>query len=393
MEFNHRDACAIVGIGTTEFSKNSGRSVVRLATEAIAAAIADAGLRPCDIDGVVRCDYDDVLPNDLAEVMGLPLTYWSTVGIGGAAPSAMVGQAVAAILSGQATNVVVYRSLNGRSGRRLGSADQGGPAPAVGGHGSYDEFFLPYGLNTPGQVWAIIAQRHMIEFGTKPADLGAIALTCRANANNNPNAQMRDRTLSMAEYEASPMISAPLRLYDYCLETDGACAVVVTAADRAADLAQQPVLIRAVAQGAPERPQPGLIYPVLLREKLTTQPSAWAARTLYRRAGLGPDDIDVAQLYDCFTITVLMQLEDYGFCAKGEGGAFAAGGAIGPGGRLPINTAGGNLSEGYIHGMNHVVEGVRQMRGTSPNQVEGAEVCLVTSGIPVSTSAMILRRP
>jgi acetyl-CoA acetyltransferase len=201
---------------------------------------------------------------------------------------------------------------------------------------------------------------------------------------------MADRELSMQEYLTGRPISLPLRLFDFCLETDGACAVVVTDTERARNLPHRPALIRAVAQGTSRHPQMGLVLPTLLRESLTTQPSADVAETLYRRAGMGPEDIDVAQFYDCFTITVLLQLEDYGFCKKGEGGPFASGGALDIGGAIPINTSGGHLSEGYIHGMNHVVEGVRQIRGTSSSQVAGAETCLVTSGIPVATSAMIL---
>jgi acetyl-CoA acetyltransferase len=215
--------------------------------------------------------------------------------------------------------------------------------------------------------------------------------TVRRRANANPAAQMSGRTMSQEDYLASPMISEPLRMLDFCLETDGACAVVVTSTERARDLAQPAVLVRAAAQGMAQDPQPGSYFSALLRPSLTSHPSALAAETLYRRAGLGPEDVDVAQLYDCFTITALLQLEDYGFCKKGEGGPFAASGAIDLDGVLPVNTAGGNLSEGYIHGMNHVVEGVRQLRGTSTSQVEGAEIGLVTSGIPVNTSALVLR--
>jgi acetyl-CoA acetyltransferase len=204
---------------------------------------------------------------------------------------------------------------------------------------------------------------------------------------------MRDRTLTMEQYLDSRVISAPLRLFDYCLETDGACAVVVTSTERARDLAKPPAVIRAVAQGGSFDMQGGIAFPVLMRPSLTTQPSAKVAETLYSRAGLGPRDIDVAQFYDCFTPTILFQLEDYGFCEKGEGGPFAASGAIGKGGSLPINTAGGNLSEGYIHGLNHIVEGVRQIRGESTSQVPNAETCLVTSGLPIVTSALILRTP
>jgi acetyl-CoA acetyltransferase len=186
------------------------------------------------------------------------------------------------------------------------------------------------------------------------------------------------------------MISRPLRLFDYCLETDGACAVIVTSTERARDCRKSPVLIRAVAQGSIPDPQPGIQYPVLMRESITELPARAVAATLYRRAGLGPEDIDVAQVYDCFTITVLLQLEDWGFCKKGEGGPFAASGAIDLHGSIPINTAGGNLSEGYIHGMNHVLEGVRQIRGESTSQVLGAEVCLVTSTPLPPGSALVL---
>jgi acetyl-CoA acetyltransferase len=361
-----------------------------LATEAALAALADAGLSATDVDGIVRCDSDAVRANDLVHTLGIgQLDYFSEVGPGGVGPCAMVGQAVAAIVSGEATTVLVFRSLNGRSGRRFGLSPVS--SRRVGGNGTYDELFLPYGLLTPGQIFGLLAQRHMLDFGTSEKDLGHIALACRSRANANPRAQMHDRPLTMDEYLAARMISRPLRLFDFCLETDGACAVVVTSAERARDLRQPPALIRAVAQGSLADPQPGIQFPVLLRESLTTLPARPTGQTLYKRAGLGPDDIDVAQLYDCFTITVLLQLEDYGFCPKGEGGPFVSSGEIEPGGRLPINTGGGHLSEGYIHGMNHVLEGVRQVRGESSNQVPDAEVCLVTSTPLPPGSALILR--
>jgi acetyl-CoA acetyltransferase len=387
--YSHRDRCAIVGIGATDYSRDSGRSDLSLATQAALAAIDDAGLSPKDIDGIVRCDMDLVRPNDLVQSLGLDgLSYFGEVGPGGVAPCGMVGQAVAAILSGQATTVLVFRCLNGRSGRRYGQSSA--TTSRVGGGGTYDEFFLPYGLLTPGQIFGLMAQRHMIEYGTSDKDLGAIALACRARANANPLAQMHDRPLTMDDYLAARMISRPLRLFDFCLETDGGCAVIVTSADRARDLRKPPVLIRAVAQGSLPSPQPGIQFPVLLRESITTLPAKPTADTLYRRAGLGPEDIDVAQIYDCFTITVLLQLEDFGFCPKGEGGPFASSGEIDLGGRIPINTGGGHLSEGYIHGMNHIVEGVRQIRGESTSQVPDAQVCLVTSTPLPPGSALIL---
>lgn len=385
----HRDRCAIAGIGATDFSRDSGRSDLTLAVQATLAALADAGLEAHDIDGVVRCDMDTVRPNDLAHALGIPeLTFWAETGPGGTAPPAMIGLAVGAILSGQATTVLCFRELNGRSGRRYGQA--GNATEAVGGAGSYDEFFAPYGLLTPGHIFALMAQRHMHEFGTRPEHLGHIALTCRARANANPAAQMHERTLTMDDYLASRTIAEPLRLFDFCLETDGAAAVIVTSTERARDLRQPPVAIRAVAQASIPDPQPGVQFPVLMRESITSLPATAVARTLYRRAGLGPEDIDVAHLYDCFTITVLMQLEDWGFCKKGEGGPFAASGALDLGGTLPINTGGGHLSEGYIHGMNHVLEGVRQIRGTSTSQVPGAAHCLVTATPLPPGSALIL---
>jgi acetyl-CoA acetyltransferase len=389
----HRDRCAIVGAGSTGFSRDSGRSVLSLATEASLAAISDAGLVPADIDGIVRCDFDVVAHNDLANALNLPnLTYWGASGPGGAAPAGMMAQAIGAILSGQATAVLVYRSMNGRSGFRLGKGRTQALGGAIGGNGSYEEFFVPYGLVSPGQMWAMLAQRHMHQYGTTSDQLGQIAVTCRERANANPNAQMSGRSLTLDEYLASPMISSPLRLPDYCLETDGACAVVVTSAERAADTAKPAVLIRALAQGSVPGVQPGMASPVLMRPDPLTLPSTNIAKTLYQRAGMGPEDVDVAQFYDCFTITVLVQLEDYGFCAPGEGGPFVESGAIGKGGSLPINTSGGNLSDGYIHGMSHIVEGVLQLRGESTSQVPGVETCLVTSGLPISSGAMILRR-
>lgn len=389
-DFPARDRCAISGIGATDFSVNSGRTVLSLATGAALAAIADAGLKPDDIDGIIRCEQDEVTHNDLAYALGLTdLAYWGSTGTGGGAPAGMIAQAVAAIVAGLAKTVLVFRSLNGRSGVRFGAGRGTG---TVGGNGSFDEYFMPHGLVTPGQMWAILAQRHMHEFGTTSEQLGHIALACRARANANPAAQMHAKKMTMEDYLASKMISDPLRLFDYCLETDGACAVVVTSVERAKDAPQPAAVIRSVAQASIPRVQAGMAFPVLMRPSLTEQPSANVARTLYQRAGLGPSDIDVAQFYDCFTPTVLFQLEDYGFCKKGEGGPFAASGALELGGTLPINTAGGNMSEGYIHGVNHIVEGVRQIRGTSTNQVQDAEVCLVTSGLPIATGAMILRK-
>lgn len=386
-----RDRCAIAGIGTTDFSRESGRTTLTLATQAALAAARDANIDPKSIDGIVRCDADAVAHNDLATALGLEqLTYWGMTGAGGAAPCGMVGQAIGAILSGQASTVLVYRSLNGRSGRRWGRGRRA--RTAVGGDGSLDEFFTPYGLTAPGQLWAMAARRHFDLYGTTHEDLGHIAVAFRRYANANPAAQMTHRELTLEQHASGRALSSPLRLFDYCLESDGACAVIVTSTDRARDLGVEPVLIRAAAQTASPAVQGGLFYGSLMREDFLEQPSMMLADTLYRRAGVSAADIDVAQLYDCFTMTVLVQLEAYRFCPVGEGGRFAASGALGPQGAIPTNTSGGHMSEAYIHGMNHIVEGVRQMRGTSTSQVVGAETCLVTSGLPVATSALILRK-
>lgn len=388
-----RDATAIIGTGNTDYSRESGRSVLTLATQASLAAIRDAGLEPNEIDGIVRCDFDVVTHNDLANSLGLTnLSFWGFNGPGGSAPAGMMAQAVGALMSGQAKNVLVFRSMNGRSGFRLGKGRLQGATGPIGGNGTYEEFFVPYGLVSPGQAWAMLARRHMHEYGTTSEQLGRIALACRDRANANPNAQMHRKTMTMDDYLNAPMISSPLRLPDYCLETDGACAVVVTTADRAGDAPKNPVFVSAVAQGVVPDMQGGLAAPALMRPDPLRLPSTQVAARLYERSGMGPEDIDVAQFYDCFTITVLVQLEDYGFCKPGEGGPFAASGAIEMGGALPINTSGGNMSDGYIHGMSHIVEGARQLRSESTSQVDGAETCLVTSGLPIVTGGMILRK-
>jgi acetyl-CoA acetyltransferase len=196
----------------------------------------------------------------------------------------------------------------------------------------------------------------------------------------------------MEQYLGSRMISSPLRLFDFCLESDGACAVVITSAERARDLPKHPVLIRAVAGGAPPDRRVGMMFPVVTRQDMTDLGGRRAGQTLWKRAGVGPADMDCAQIYDCFTISVILQLEAYGFCAKGEGGPFAASGAIRYGGRLPINTAGGHLSEGYVHGMNHIVEAVRQLRGEGVRQVPDAELALCTGGpLPIGSSVVFRR--
>jgi acetyl-CoA acetyltransferase len=389
VEYSHRDKCAIVGIGSTEFSANSRRSALTLASEAVTKALNDAGLTIDDIDGLVRCDTDKVAPYSLAAALGARnVAYWGDAGPGGNAPCMMMASAVGAILSGQAKVVVVYRALNGRSQMRLGS----GTRRDGGGAETVDEFYVPYGVLSPGHLFAMVAQRYVQEYGLTPEQLGMVAVTQRLHANQAPHAQMHGRPMSLDDYLAARMLSTPLRLFDYCLETDGACAFIVTSADRASDLRRPPVLIRAVSGGVPPDIRPGMLFSTTSRDDMTDLPGRWTAARLWKRAGMGPDDMDTAQLYDCFSIAVPLQLEAYGFCGRGEGGAFVADGQIGRLGRVPVNTAGGHLSEGYIHGVNHILEAVRQLRGEADMQIANVDVSLVTSGPLPMASAAVLRK-
>jgi acetyl-CoA acetyltransferase len=255
-------------------------------------------------------------------------------------------------------------------------------------------FAMPYGLLMAAAAYALPTRRHMHLYGTTGEQLGRIAVTFREHAGRNPRAVMGSRPMTLADHQASPMIADPHRLFDCCLESDGACAVVVTTPERARDLAKRPVEILASEQGAPKGYAFGSFTNANISDELyATGGCEELAGRLYGKAGLGPRDVDVAQIYDHFTGCVLMQLEDYGFCGRGEGGPFVESGALSwAGGSLPTNTHGGSLSEAYIHGLNHVVEGVRSLRGESTSPVEGAEVCLVTSAACVPSSALLLAR-
>jgi len=385
-----RKAC-IVGIGQTDYQRWGGitdRSQFQLACEAILAAAADAGLPVRDIDGFASYSNDTSEPPLLQVALGLPrLRYAAMVwGGGGGGSCAAVDQAVAAVESGQANYVVAFRALAQGQGQRFGQHRDGRI------HGS---FTAPFGMLSPPSMTAPTVRRHMHEYGTTSEHLAEVALTCRANAQRNPNAVMRDRPLTRDDYFAARMIADPFRLNDCCLETDGACAVLVTTEERARDLQGPTVRILASIHGSgPGWGTGALGSHNMPLDSYASVNSRTLAPELFGRAGLQPADIDVAQIYDNFTGLVIMALEDYGFCGIGEGGPLVASGAIRwPHGDLPINTAGGNLSEAYVHGMNHVVEGVRQMRGTSTSQVEGAETCFVCGGLGVApTSALILAR-
>lgn len=383
--FALRDKYAIVGIGTTAYSANSGRTVRALAIEACANAIADAGLKPADIDGLVSYNFNDSVPA-IAVATGLEIPaagYAVDFLAGGNAANLIVLTAAAAIEAGLADTVVCYRAMNGRSGFRLGG---GREFRALGP----TQFTAPFGWITYPQAMAMWCRRYMIEHDLTAEQLGTIAVTLRDNATLNPRAMQRN-PLSLDEYLSSRRIVDPFRLFDICLETDGACAVVVTSAERARDLQQKPVYIRGGAYGG--GPQQGDdLFDCIRWPDHAQNYSHYIADDLWRSAGLGPSDIDVAEIYDCFTYSIVMQLEGFGFCGIGEGGGFVADGHIRRDGALPVNTHGGLLSEGYIHGFNHVVEAVEQLRGQSgPRQVPGAEIALTTAGAMTCGSAMVLR--
>ncbi|MBM3155703.1 MAG: lipid-transfer protein [Chloroflexi bacterium] len=378
-----KDKSCIVGISETEYSKNSGRSEMRLALEVIKGACDDAGISPKEIDGIVRFSVDGNQVDEIARNLGLEnLRFFPEVFFGGGAGCGTIQMAAMAVALGKAKNVVCFRALNERSGFRYGQMAMAMP---MMGHFQYS---IPFGLMAPGSMVAVMAVRHMHLYGTKTTDFGEVAVAFRKHANKNPKAMMHSKTLTMEDHANARMLAYPLRLFDYCQETDGACAVLITSPDRAKHLKQKPVYIMATEQGTGSWMEMMTSYQrqniADLEEYTRMAPHLW------KEAGIGPKDIDCAQIYDAFSPLVIMQLESFGFCKFGEGGPFVRNGALQIGGRLPTNTSGGCLSEAYIHGMNQVVEGVRQLRGTSYVQVPNCKHVLVTSGSGIPTSAIVI---
>jgi acetyl-CoA acetyltransferase len=380
---------AIAGIGATEFSKESGRSELQLSCEAVLDALADAGLSAGDVDGLVTFTMDNSSEIAVARELGMgDLRFFSRINYGGGAACGTVQQAAMAVATGVADVVVCYRGFNERSGQRFGQVSQWA-ATQVNTNGLDNAFTYPYGLSTPAATVAMQARRYMHEYGATSADFGVVAVADRKHAATNPNAFFFGKPITIEDHQASRMIADPLHLLDCCQESDGAVAIVVTTPERAADLRQRPVSITAAAQGsAPDQ----FVMTSYYREDIGIPEIGVVGDELWRQSGLGPDDIATAVLYDHFTPYVLMQLEELGFCKPGEAKDFIAHGAIELGGRLPLNTHGGQLGEAYIHGMNGIAEAVRQVRGTSVNQVEDVQHVLVTAGTGVPTSGLILSR-
>ncbi len=386
MESISNQTC-IAGIGHTEYSRDSGRSELKLACEAISAAIADAGLKPADIDGITKYTMDNNDPIDIARNLGLPeLRYFAEVNYGGGGgPVGTIMLAAMAVATGQAKAVVAFRAMNERSGRGTPRFGQAATTPGASGVASY---LSPYGLFSPAQMVALAARRHMHLYGTESRHFGEIAVTCRHHANMNPAAMMHGRPMSIEDHQASRMIADPLHLLDCCLETDGGAAVVITRADVAKDLRHPRVFIAGGGLGAGHWNHRSIVKDMDSPDSESTV----IAKHVFRDAGIAQADIDVLFIYDHFTPLVLMAIEDFGFCKRGEGKDFVSNGRLRwPDGELPMNTSGGNLSEGYMHGMQNVIEAVRQLRGVARCQVKDARHAFVSAGNAVPTSAMILR--
>jgi acetyl-CoA acetyltransferase len=386
-----KDKAAIVGLYATEYRPVWDRQPLDLALEAITGAIADAGLSPKDVDGIVRYSIDGT-GNDqiLASNLGIKdLAYSVEIPFYGGSGCAAVGAAASAIASGLAECIVVYRAytpydlteFTKRNSATVWSRDVG-----------VADFMRPYGWLSMMDTYALTFEAHSAKYGTTTEQLGAIAVAVRKCANRNPAAVLRDTPLSLEDHRKSRIVSGRLTVDDVTLSAgDGGCAIVVTTAEKAESLRHTPAYVMAAASGL--GPEPSLMWEMrLFRPDPTVSPAAFVAPRLYKMAGIGPKDIDVAEIYDCATVNVLLQLEDYGFCQKGEGGPFVMDGNVELDGELPITTSGGMLAEAPLHGFNHVLEGVRQIRGTSTSQVKDAEFVLVTSSVPTPTSAVILRR-
>jgi acetyl-CoA acetyltransferase len=387
-----RDQAAIVGIGQTPYSKGLGRSEFDMAVEAILAACADAGISPREIDGVVRYDMESTDEEQLLSIVGPGLRYQASTSWGGGGSVSVLVHAAIAVAMGMANHVLVFRS------RARGKHSVFGKDAVLGGRyweriaerlPDLTQWHVPHGLVSAFQEMAMITRRHMIEYGTTEKQFAEVAVATRRHALRNPNAVMR-APMAIADHLGSRMIAEPLRLFDCNIETDGACALIVSSRARARDLRQPPVLIHAGALNAGSH---HIRLSTLLGRDRDDDSAARVGRQLWENSGLRPSEIDAFFCYDFFTSFVIIALEDYGFCKRGEGGPFVEDqGLYFEGGKLPTNTNGGQLSEAFIHGLNNNLEAVRQIRGTSTSQVPGCELVLLAGANTDPTGAVILRR-
>jgi acetyl-CoA acetyltransferase len=389
-----RGRAAIVGIGHTPWGRRgeyADTGHLRLVVEAITKACDDAGISPRDVDGYSSY-ASSVEPAELYAAFGADALRYSsqTWGGGGGPLAGAFLNAAMAVATGQANYVVVHKVMTMEGTHRYGQAfaQMGQRVSAVPGPMA---FSVPYGLQSPGQMFALAARRHMAKYGTTTDHFAEVAVNARLMAANNPEARFRV-PITIEDHHASAMIADPLRLFDFCMETDYGCAAVVTSAERAADLRHAPTYVSGAVMGAPRRYGAALMGSYNMPdEDFASSGQRSVADDLYRVSGRGPGDFDALMVYDHFTAMVLMSVEDFQLCPKGEGGPYAADGALRLDGPLPTNTHGGNLAEAYAHGMSHVYEAVHQIRGTSHNQLTDVEnVLLIAGASPAPTSGMVL---
>ncbi|MDE3074772.1 MAG: lipid-transfer protein [Chloroflexota bacterium] len=371
---------AIVGIGQSEFARKSSKTAWELALDACLAALQDAGIESTEIDGIVRYGAPNELVNQglLVRSLGIPEIRWfCDAPYGGEATGAVVNQGAAAIVAKQASVVLLYRSLSQSTSGRMGRADNrygnDEEVYATGEATPGGALAAPYGLLSPGQVFALWASRYKYENGISDEDftraLGTLAVQQRQYGHNNQAAIMKDRPLTWDDYRGARFINWPLRLFDLCIENDGACAIVLVDADRARSLRPDPVYVLSATQSISPFSEPIATY----KQDLTEFVVPRACERLYRDARLTPKDIDVAELYDATSFMALKSLETWGFVERGTAWKHLIEHGTGPHSPLPVNTHGGHLSEAYIHGMNAVTEAVKQLRGTAANQIKNAE--------------------
>jgi acetyl-CoA acetyltransferase len=359
-----RDKYCLVGVGETEYSRASGRTTRAMAVEAVRKAMLDAGLGSGDVDGMMSYQNGDSTPaNWVAPDLGIRLNFYMDVVGGGSSTEALIGLAMGAIEAGMCTTVAIFRSMNGYSEFRIGGTGARAAQPVRG----LDLAQVPFGMRSAGQNFAPTFMRHMYDYGTTSEQVAHVKVAHSKHASQNPKALLKER-VTVADVLGSRWIVKPLHLLDCCLETDNATCVIVTSAERARDLRQRPVYVMGVA-GRVCKPRTDFHWAT---GPISRVAGYHARDIVFGQAGIGPEDVDLTGSYDAFTFTTMLQLEEYGFCKKGEGGAYVSSGAIELGGRRPNNTSGGHLCEGYTHGMSMVIENVRQLRGAADDSCPGA---------------------
>jgi acetyl-CoA acetyltransferase len=388
-----RGRTAIAGIGHTPWGKrgeHAAKGHLRLVVEAITQACEDAGISPQEVDGyssyVTNIDPAELFTAFGAEQLRFATQTWG--GGGGAMGGAFLNAALA-VAAGQANYVVVHKVMTMEGDNRYGQAfgQIGMKNPVIAGPMA---FAVPYGLQSPGQMFALAARRHMAKYGTTDDQFAEVTINARTMAANNPEARFRV-PCTVEDHHASPMIADPLRLFDFCMESDYGCAAIVTTAERAADLRQTPAYLAGAVGAAPYRYGHALMGSYNMPDDdFASSGQRAAAEELYRVSGRSVDDLDAVMVYDHFTAMAIMSLEDFGICKKGEGGPYVADGNLRLDGPLPVNTHGGNLAEVYAHGMTHVFEAVHQVRGDANNQVADAENILVIAGSSPSPSSGLI---